>query len=92
MAQLNSECRTVKSSERGFVDAPTQIDLYSPYKVDLKNIKTFKDPLCIRPLIGKLSFIKQEHLKLWRIYFQGGIAKIPKSDFELLKKEASRKK
>jgi hypothetical protein len=92
VAELNSECTAVKWSERGVWDAPSQIDLYSPYKVDLKNINIFKDPLCIRPLIGKLSFIKQAHLKLWRIYFQGGIAKIPKEDFELLKKEASRKK
>ena len=52
------------------------------YRVDLKDIQTWDQPKPIKPLLKKLSFIKNPlH---WGAYLQGGVRKIPEADFETI--------
>jgi len=48
--------------------------------VIIKNFRVWDNPVDIRPLIGKLSFIK--NTKYWGVYFQGGVVKLTKEDYQ----------
>lgn len=52
------------------------------YRIDLKDILVWERPKPIRPLLKKLSFIKNEiH---WGPYLQGGIRKVSESDYRVI--------
>ena len=51
-----------------------------PYRVNIAPEILLEKPLSIRPLINELSFIKDPDI--WGAYFQIGIRKISKEDFE----------
>jgi len=56
--------------------------------VILKNIEFWKKPVEIRPILRKLSFIKDK--KHWGVYFQGGIIRISEKDYEEILKRAGK--
>jgi hypothetical protein len=71
------------------LDAPDfSVSIGSEYKVELKSVRWFKEPVCARELIGKFSFIAPNRTRMWRIYFQGGALRIPTKDADLIAKQA----
>jgi hypothetical protein len=73
------------------VDSPVAFtSVCSEYKVLLKDVVVFSNPVGVRELITTFEFIKPEHQKMWRIYFQGGALSIPKSDFALVVNKAKK--
>ena len=50
--------------------------------VKIHNISLFKRPIPIKPLLDKLSFVK--NLQYWGLYFKGGIIKLKKADYSTL--------
>lgn len=67
------------------LDAPDfAVSLGSEYKVELKSVRWFKQPVCARDLISRFSFIAPSRTNMWRIYFQGGALRIPNKDANLI--------
>jgi hypothetical protein len=90
-AQHFVACATIAGSPApaqnagGSVDAPTLItSIFSEYKVKLNDIGRFAKPVSARDLLTRFRFVAPKYIKMWRIYFQGGAAKITKSDFTLV--------
>jgi predicted RNA-binding protein with PUA-like domain len=48
--------------------------------VMIENYEFWKEPVDIRKVLGRLSFVKDS--KRWGIYFKGGIVKISKKDYD----------
>ena len=69
----------------GVVDSPTmQTAIFSEYKVALKNVHYFTNPVCARHLLNKFKFIAPNRQSMWRIYFQGGAMRLKRYDFNLV--------
>jgi len=62
-------------SDQWFLNAGT-------YRVDLENVAVWDRAKPIRPLLKKLSFIK--NVAHWGPYLQGGVRKIDKADYETI--------
>jgi len=58
------------------------------YYAEIRDCKLFDVPVPIKPLITKLSFIKEKFR--WGVHFQGGTVRIPYTDYELILAEAKR--
>jgi len=79
----------------GFYQDKTPIFGYErgiyPYRVKITPEILLENPVSIRPLINKLSFIKDA--EIWGAYFQQSVRKISREDFEKIlshiKSEAS---
>lgn len=54
-----------------------------PNRVKLKPILIPKKPVEFKPLVPKLTFIKNK--QFWAAHLRSGLAKIPEQDFKLLK-------
>jgi predicted RNA-binding protein len=52
------------------------------YRVDIDEVSVWERPKPIKPLLKKLSFIKNE--EHWGPYLQGGVRKISESDFKTI--------
>lgn len=48
--------------------------------VNMRNINLFNKPIFIKPILDKLSFIKNK--KRWGVHFQSGVIQISKSDYD----------
>lgn len=75
---------TVASS--AYLDKTTESDRWflneGTYRVDLKDIQIWERPKPIKPLVKKLTFIRNPlH---WGPYLQGGVRKIPEVDFKTI--------
>jgi len=57
------------------------------YFVSLKNIEAWKKPVKIKPLVGKLNFIKDKNV--WGRHMQGGVRSLSGKDFSTVVKDAS---
>lgn len=54
-----------------------------PFRIKLKPINIFKEPLEFKPLIQKLTFIKNK--KMWNGHIRGkGVREIPEDDYNLI--------
>lgn len=77
---------TAVAASGAYVDKTDESDswFFEPgtYRVDLKDIHTWDQPKPIKPLLKKLSFIRNPlH---WGAYLQGGVRKIPQADYEVI--------
>ena len=54
-----------------------------PNRVKLKPILIPKKPVGFKPLVPKLTFIKNK--QFWSAHLRSGLTKIPEQDFKLLK-------
>jgi len=57
------------------------------YFVSLKNTESWKKPVKIKPLVGKLDFIKDKNV--WGRHMQGGVRSLSGKDFSTVVKCAS---
>ena len=72
-----------KDSKRIFKSPPNMGNENFPYRIKLKPIKVFKKPIEFKPLIPKLSFIKNK--KKWSGHLMGkAMRQIPKEDYKLI--------
>ncbi len=55
-----------------------------PNRVKLKPVLIPKKPAEFKPLVPKLAFIKNK--QFWAAHLRSGLAKVPKQDFELMRK------
>lgn len=76
MAKAVSEAYFDKSSSENIFLDPTT------YRIDVSDITIWDRPKPIRPLLRKLSFIK--NVDTWGPYLQGGIRKISEADFNTI--------
>ncbi len=71
---------------RIFKSPPGKSETY-PYRIKLKPIKIFDEPVDFKSLIPELKFIKNK--KRWTGHIQGkAMRRIPKEDFELILSKA----
>jgi hypothetical protein len=75
------------------IDSPKmETSICSEFKVTLKNVRLFRNPVPVRDLLKRFDFVAESHRKMWRIYFQGGAVRLSRKDFQLvLRKERSRR-
>ena len=59
------------------------------YDVPIGNLRLVSEAVSARPLVGRLEFVKNK--EKWGTYFQGGVRRIPQSDFDLIVAHADRK-
>ena len=50
--------------------------------VTISSFEFWNPPIPIKRILSKLSFIKNK--KYWGIYFQGGIVRLPETDYSLI--------
>jgi len=75
-----------KDQSRIFKSPPGRNEVF-PYRVRLKPIKIFEQPIDFKSLIPQLKFIKNK--KKWTGHIQGKAMKeIPEDDFKLIIKQA----
>lgn len=80
-----ASCLAADSSVAGSVIYPKDWFVSSSsFYIKLKNVKLFKRPVKVKPLVEFLSFIKTK--SNWGFRFQGGCISIPEHDFNILVK------
>jgi len=73
-----------------FVDESKWYYTIPSQKVDLKNIEWFENPLKIKDVLAKMAYFKHKDQNKWWFSLQGGLRKIAKSDYDLIKAESSK--
>jgi len=74
-----------KAISEAYFDKENSKDIFldpETFKVNLSNIVIWEKPKPIRPLLRKLTFIK--NVETWGPYLQGGIRKITEADFNVI--------
>jgi len=56
-----------------------------PYRIKVKQIKAFKDPIPFKSLVPEMSFIKNKNK--WMAYLRTAMREIPEDDYQRIVKE-----
>lgn len=72
----NKNCLVTRPYHQMQKDDSTEEDFF----VKLANIELFKKPIMIKEILHSLDFIQNKGN--WGIYFQGGVSKLPNTDYK----------
>lgn len=91
--KIGSPLMSTTGRIREAIDSPTgELIHQSPFYVTLTKTKLFPTPVSIRPLLKSLEFIVASASPIWGLMMQGGVVRISRQDFALIRQRSELKK